>query len=413
MMKAKFPGALAVGLLLDAVSAVPLTAAAVGLPMGGLVAARSGNDLVLTFPATSPDFYTVQTCSSLLQPWTNFQPGIEGDGTVKVVTVTNAIAVGNGFYRLLIQRPANLVVPQSAAFAILGHWCGGIREQIYVTGFDPTSGYPTGEVSLSTTCSTGGRGSRPATFTASAAMTWDFAGNVVSSGMLSNAPTVNPTPTVTDAYGDTIYSVGPAAYLVVPVAAAPSGLTASQSGDQFQVSWTPKGVNPAAVTSSTLTATPANLTASTLTTTVAGSATSGIISSLQPQTTYQITVVNTTISGSGPASIPITVTTRAASAPPSPPAGVTAAWTNLDPTGSIDTLVVTWQAAVPGDSPIDEYRITITGSDGAGMFTQMVSGTTLTASFTVDYIPNWSVTVQAHNAIGSGPTSNAFALGGL
>jgi hypothetical protein len=42
-----------------------------------------------------------------------------------------------------------------------------------------------------------------------------------------------------------------------------------------------------------------------------------------------------------------------------------------------------------------------------------VSGTTLTASFTVDHIPNWSVTVQAHNAFGWGSASSAFTLGGL
>jgi hypothetical protein len=59
------------------------------------------------------------------------------------------------------------------------------------------------------------------------------------------------------------------------------------------------------------------------------------------------------------------------------------------------------------------YLVTITGSDGAGTSTQTVSGTTLTASFTVDYTPNWSVTVQAHNAFGWGPSSSVFTLGGL
>jgi hypothetical protein len=68
-----------------------------------------------------------------------------------------------------------------------------------------------------------------------------------------------------------------------------------------------------------VTATPVNSTASVLTTTVAGSATDGVISSLQPQTIYQITVVNTTISGSSPASGPISVTTSPASVPPSAP----------------------------------------------------------------------------------------------
>jgi hypothetical protein len=400
-------------LLLGAAWAAALSAAAVTIPPGGLAATKSGNDLILSFPTTSPDLYTVQTCPDLLQQWTNFQSGIHGDGTVKTVTITNALPSGQGFYRLLTQKPGYLLLPQSMAVAILGHSCGGIEEQAYVTGFDPTNGYPTGEVYLSTTCSSGGRGSHPATFTAWAAVTWDFAGNAVSAMTLSNAVTLDPTFTATDVYGDIIYNAGAAAYLVVPLPAAPTGVTAVQSGDQFQVSWMPKGVNPAAIALTTVTATPVNSTASALTITVAGPATNGVISSLQPQTTYQITVVNTAISGSSPASAPISVTTSPATIPPSAPTGVTANWSNLDPTGATDTLVATWPAAVPGNSPIDEYLVTITGSDGGGTSTQTVSGTTLTASFTVDYIPNWSVTVQAHNAFGWGPSSSAFSLGGL
>ncbi len=42
---------------------------------------------------------------------------------------------------------------------------------------------------------------------------------------------------------------------------------------------------------------------------------------------------------------------------------------------------------MPGDSPVDQYQITITGSDGAGTLTQTVDGTTLTAYFAVDYNP--------------------------
>ncbi len=76
-------------------------------------------------------------------------------------------------------------------------------------------------------------------------------------------------------------------------------------------------------------------------------------------------------------------------------------------------LVATWTASVPGDSPVDRYEITVTGSDGGGTSTQTVAGTTLTASFTVDYIPNWSVAVRAHNAVGWGPWSAAITLGGL
>src|SRR4029453_17601347 len=115
--------------------------------------------------------------------------------------------------------------------------------------------------------------------------------------------------------------------------------------------------NPAAVTSSTLTATPVNSTVPILTTTVSGSATVGIIPSLQPNTTYQITIVNMTIKRPSPAPPPITVTTSPASVPPLAPTGVTARWTNLDPAGTTDTLLATWQAAVPGDSPADQDQI--------------------------------------------------------
>jgi len=412
-MKTRFPPAFAIALLLEAALEAWNPPPALAITAGSLAVTKSGNDLILSFPTTSPDLYTVQTRPDLLQQWTNFSSGIQGDGTLKMVTITNGISGSKGFYRLLIQQPANLLLPQATAFAILGHSCGGIREKSYVTGFDPTNGNPTGEVYLSTTCSTGGRGAPPATFTAWAAVTWDFAGNVLSSATLSNAPTVNTNFAATDLFGDVIYNANGAAYLVVPIPAAPTGVTAVQSGDNFQVSWTPSGVNPTAVKSSTLTATPLNSTASILTATIAASATTGVILSLQPQTTYQITIVNTTISGSSPASIPINVTTSVASIQASAPAGVTARWTNVDPAGATDSLVASWQAAVPGDSPIDQYQITITGSDGAGTFTQMVSGTTLTANFTVDYIPNWSVTVQAHNAIGWGPSSSVFTLGGL
>ena len=157
--KGSFAPALAMALLWGATLAASLSAAALTIPPGGLAATKSSNDLILSFPTTSPDLYTVQTCPDLLRQWTNSLPGILGDGTVKTVTITNALLGGKGFYRLLIQKPAKLLLPQSMAFAILGHSCGGIKEQAYVTGFDPTSGYPTDDVYLSTTCSTGGRGS--------------------------------------------------------------------------------------------------------------------------------------------------------------------------------------------------------------------------------------------------------------
>jgi hypothetical protein len=120
--------------------------------------------------------------------------------------------------------------------------------------------------------------------------------------------------------------------------------------------------------------------------------------------------VSTSAGGSSPPSAPVTVTTQPASIAPAAPSGVTAHWTA--PGSANDQLVASWTAAVPGDSPTDQYQITITGSDGAGTFTQAVAGSTLTASFSVSDIPDWSVKVRAHNAVGWGPWSAAFVLGG-
>jgi hypothetical protein len=411
--KVCFLNALAMALLLGATLAVSLSAAAVTILPGGLAATKSGNDLILSFSTTSTNYYGLQMCPDLLQPWTNIQAGIQGYGLVKTITISNALSAGHGFYRTVIQpKPTRLLLPQSTAFAILGYDCGGIQEQVYAIGLDPTNGYPTGNVELKTTCSCGKDCS--STHTASATVTWDFAGNVISANTPATGAAADPTFIATDGFSDILYNVGANAYLIVPVPAAPTSVTAGQSGDQFQVSWTPNGVNPVAITSSTLTAMPVNnSTASNLTTTVTGPVTNGVIPTLQPATSYQITVVSTTIGGSSPASTPISVTTSAATIPPSAPTGVSAKWASPNADPGPNTLIATWQAADPGNSPVDRYFVTITGSDGAGTLTNSVSGTILSESFNVDSTYNWSVTVQAHNAFGWGPLSSVFTLGGL
>src|SRR5579859_1293699 len=412
-MKTRFPFLLALAWLVAPALTTPFPATALTLPPGSLALTLSSNNLVFSFPTTTTNYYGLQVSPDLLPPWTNIQAGIQGYGLVKTVTLSNAISAGQGFYRTVTQpKPAQLLLPQSTAFQILGYDCGGIQEQVYLIGFDPTNGYPTGNVELKTVCSCGKACSSP--HTASATVTWDLAGNVISTSTPATGAPANPTFIATDGFNDILYNAGANAYLIVPVPAAPTGVTAAQSGDQFQVSWMPNGVNPVAIISSTLTATPVNnSTASNLTTTVTGPVTNGVIPTLQPATSYQITVVSTTIGGSSPASTPISLTTEAASVVPSAPTNVVASWSNPDPTGTNDTLVVTWSAAVPGDSPVDQYQITITGSDGAGTFTQTVDGTTLTTYFTVDFIPNWTVTVQAHNAAGWSRSSTPVTLGGL
>jgi hypothetical protein len=304
--------------------------------------------------------------------------------------------------------PVSLLLPQSTAFSFLGHSCGGIQEQSYATGFDPSTGDPTGDVHISTRCGGSGRGGgyHVTTYAAWVAVTWDLAGNVVSSATVSPAPTVDPAFSATDANGDTVSNSGGRAYLTVPAPGAPTGVAAIQAGDQLQVSWTPAPPNPAVIASSTITATPVGSTAPVLSATVTGPAATGSVGPLQPATTYEVTVVSTDGGGSSAPSDAITVTTAAASVAPSAPTGVRAVW------ASNNLLFATWTAAAGGDSPVDQYQIQIRGSDGGGTFIQTVDGSTLSAFFSVSDIPDWSVTVRAHNAAGWGPWSARYVLGG-
>jgi IPT/TIG domain len=103
----------------------------------------------------------------------------------------------------------SLLLPQSTAFSMLGHSCGGIQEQAFATGFDAVSGYPIGDVYLQTKCGGSGRGGgyHTTTYSAWAAATWDFTAAVVSSSQLSTAPTgVDPAFSAFDAQGNEVYN---------------------------------------------------------------------------------------------------------------------------------------------------------------------------------------------------------------
>jgi len=411
-MKTVYPSLPAVAWLLAVTIATPFYSKAVISPPG-LTATKSGDNLMLSFPTTTTNYYGLQSRFDFSQPWTNVKAGIPGNGATQTVPFNIAASGAQGFYRLILQpAPVGLNLPQATAFVILGHSCGGIQEQVAAAGFDAATGFPVGTVNLSTRCGGSGRGGgyQTTTYTASVTAMWDFAGHVIATNLTLNVATSDSSSIFTDAFGDMVYNSGANAYLIVPVPETPADVTAVLSGNQFELAWTPVGINPLAVTSSTLTATPSNSPAAILTSTVTGPGMNGNIPSLQPQTTYQITVANTTIGGTGPASAPITLTTGAATIPPSAPTGVTAHWVNLDPPGTTDTLIANWQAAVPGDSPIDQYQVVITGG---GSLTNLVSGATLNTSFVVDFGPNWKVTVQAHNTVGWGPASTPFTLPGL
>lgn len=399
-------------LILTAAFAGPFSAFPAIVPLGSLAVTVSNSALILSFQTTTTNYYGLQMCPDLTKPWTNVLAGLQGYGLVESITMSNAFSSASGFYRTVIQpTPMPLSLSQSAAFGIIGYDCGGIQEQVYIIGFDPTNGYPVGNVDLKTVCSCGKDCS--STHTASATVTWDFAGNVISSNTPATGGTANPAFIATDRFNDIIYNHGANAYLIVPVPAAPTNVAAGQSGDQFNVSWMPIGGNPDAIVFSTLTATPVGSTNPVLTAIVTGSMTNGIIPTLQPSTTYQITVASATAGGTGPSSVPISVTTSAATIPPSAPTNVVATWANPNANPGPNTLIATWAAPNPGNSPVDQYLIVAAGSDGAGTQTNSLGGTTLTTSFNVDSTYNWSVTVRAHNAAGWGPASSAVFLGGL
>jgi hypothetical protein len=57
-----------IALHLGATLAASLSAAALTIPQGGLAVTESGNDLVLSFPTTTMNYYGLQMCPDLSQP---------------------------------------------------------------------------------------------------------------------------------------------------------------------------------------------------------------------------------------------------------------------------------------------------------------------------------------------------------
>jgi hypothetical protein len=110
-----------------------------------------------------------------------------------------------------------LLLPQGTAFGFLGHSCGGIQEHAYATGFDASSGYPVGAVSMKTSCGGSGRGGgyHVTTYSGWATVTWDFTATVVADAALTSAPSVDPTFTAYDGYGNEVYNTTTAAYLLL------------------------------------------------------------------------------------------------------------------------------------------------------------------------------------------------------
>ncbi len=123
-----------------------------------------------------------------------------GMSTIAVMLLVTA-GVGSPAAGAATPQQPQLVMPQGTAFSSLGHDCGGITEYAYVTGFDnsvdPSAGYPTGYIRLSTRCSSG-KGGPGTTYTAWTADTWDLTGALLSYSVYSGAPSVDPAFSATD-----------------------------------------------------------------------------------------------------------------------------------------------------------------------------------------------------------------------
>jgi hypothetical protein len=214
--------------------------------------------------------------------------------------------------------PIRLYLNEGAAFSILGHSCGGIQQQVYARGF-ASNGYPTGNVSMSTTCGGSGKGGGGGhtTYTGTASVVWTWFGETRSYGSLQGAL---EGVSAEDGHGDRVYDVGSAAYLEngnppLQSPAAPTEVSASvglyEQGEsellRMAVGWVVAPETAALIKSSTITATPVNSSAPVLSTTVSSYWSSGFLQPVQPNTTYNVTVTNTDSEGTSQPSSAVTV----------------------------------------------------------------------------------------------------------
>ena len=230
-------------------------------------------------------------------------------------------------------------------------------------------------------------------------------------GLLNESLTVVPWPVIAQLDLVSHAAAGSVNVILPPVPAAPTGVTAVQVGDDFQVGWVADPATAALLTSSHVTATPVGSSAPVLDASVPGTASSAMVGPLQPQTTYQIVVSQTDAAGTGQPSDPITVTTPISSVPPSAPQGLSVRWI------AAGAFLASWTAAVPGDSPVDQYQVKAAVHDAdppvPAPQSQTLGGSAVNAVFSVDDTFDWSVQVRAHNAAGWGKWSPAVIIGGL
>jgi hypothetical protein len=234
--------------------------------------------------------------------------------------------------------PIRLLLDQGAAFSLVGHSCGGIQEQVYATGFGAApGGYPEGDVYLSTRCGGSGRGGgyKVTEYKGAASVVWNWFGQTRSYARLEGPGGGGPEFSAEDAHGDRLYNVGASAYLETgePPLQPPAAPTEVQVGletieteeekppiHRFRVSWTPDPVNAGVISSSTVTATPTGgSSAPVVTTNVSGAGASAILSPLEPNTAYLITITSTDAEGTSEPSQPYEANSETGGGPPPPP----------------------------------------------------------------------------------------------
>src|SRR5947209_7694229 len=126
-----------------------------------------------------------------------------------VVGVLVSTAVAGGLASAASAGTMRLYLSEGAAFSVLGHSCGGIQQSVYARGFGAT-GYPIGNVYMSTKCGGSGRGGgyKTTTYTATASVEWTWFGETRAYGPLSGPLEALE---ATGAYSDRVYNVGTAA----------------------------------------------------------------------------------------------------------------------------------------------------------------------------------------------------------
>lgn len=208
-----------------------------------------------------------------------------------------------------------LAMSQNAAFAVLGHWCGGIQEQVYVRGF-AADGYPQGNVFMSTRCGGSGRGGggHVTTYTATASVVWTWLGETWRFGAISGGLEATPAE---DAHGDKVYNVGSAAYLETGTPpyqppAAPTNVKAYvvlsdvTNTLQMPISWTQDPLRADLLTIQTMRAEPVGGSkAPVLEATRIPYFSEGVLGPVEPGTTYRVTVTQTDAEGTSEPSAPV------------------------------------------------------------------------------------------------------------